>query len=140
MRRPHIVLASLLVLVGCAKGVSDSDLVGTWIGKAGMTYEAMQNDASGESEQAEFLAAQEGQSKTLKLELMEGGKATFTNDQPIEGTWSLSGDTLTLTLPLRGSESGAPKFGGTYTLTVKDKGKMEGRDPNVNGYTLHFTK
>lgn len=138
MRTGPFILA--IAIVGCGGGVKDSDLVGTWTGKAGMTYEAMQNDASGESEQAEFLAAQEGQSKTLKLELMEGGKATFTNDQPIEGTWSLSGDTLTITLPLRGSESGAPKFGGTYTLTVKDKGRMEGPDPSVNGYTLHFTK
>jgi hypothetical protein len=137
MRTGLFILA--VAVVGCGGGVKEPDLVGTWTGKAGMTYEAMQNDASGESEQAEFLAAQEGQGKTLKLELKEDGKATFTNDQPIEGTWSLSGDALTLVLPTKQGAT-APAFGGTYTFSVKGKGEMEGPDPAVKGYTLHFTK
>jgi hypothetical protein len=126
--------------VGCGGGVSDSDVVGTWTGSAGMTYEAMQNDASGESEQATFLADQEGTGKTIKLELQEGGKAVFTLDGPIEGDWSLSGDTVRLTLPARKSGDGGAAFSGAYALKLEGKAKMSGPDPNVSGYKLTFVK
>jgi hypothetical protein len=129
-----------LLLAGCSGGASESDLVGPWTGKAGMTYEAMQKDASGESEQAEFLAAQEGSGKTITLDLQAGGKAVFTNDQPIEGTWKLEGDTVVLTLPERQSPSGGPAFSGTYRLKLKGKDTLSGPDPQVEGFSLTFSR
>lgn len=137
--RPFFSLP-LLLLVGCGGGASESDLVGSWTGKAGMTYEAMQKDASGESEQSEFLAAQEGSDKTLTLDLQAGGRAVFTNDQPIEGTWKLEGDTVVLTLPERQSPSGGPAFSGTYRLKLEGKDTFSGPDPQVEGYSLTFSR
>jgi hypothetical protein len=130
----------IVLAAGCGGGASESDVVGTWKGSASMTYEAMQNDASGESEQATFLADQVGTSKSIKLELQPGGKAIFTLDGPIEGTWSMSGDSVQLTLPSRKSADGGPAFAGTYSLKLDGKGKMTGPDPNVAGYNLTFVK
>ncbi len=134
------LLPLCLVFGGCGKGVKEADLVGSWTGRAEMTYEAMQNDASGESEQATFLADQVGQNKEIKLELQAGGKAVFDLDGPIEGTWSVSGDAVTLTLPARQSASGGPAFSGTYKLKLEEPGVMSGPDPGVKGYTLTFRR
>jgi hypothetical protein len=138
--KPVILTFALAFALGCGGGASESDMVGTWTGSAGMTYEAMQNDASGESEQATFLADQEGMGKAIKLELQSGGKAVFTLDGPIEGTWSLSDGAVELTLPARKSVDGGPAFSGTYSLKLEGKGKLTGPDPNVSGYKLTFVK
>lgn len=115
-------------------------MVGTWTGRAEMTYEAMQNDASGESEQATFLADQVGENKSIKLDLQAGGKAVFTLDAPIDGTWSFEGDTVSLTLPARQSASGGPAFSGTYLLKIVGLGEISGPDPSVKGYSVTFRK
>jgi hypothetical protein len=105
-----------------------------------MTYEAMQNDASGESEQANFVADQEMGDKSLSLLLTEDGKAVFTYDQAIEGTWKLEGETVVLTLPERKSASGGAAFSGTYRLVLSGNDTFSGPDPNVAGVTLTFTR
>jgi hypothetical protein len=128
------------VLAGCGKGVKEADLVGVWTGRAEMTYEAMKDDASGESEQATFLADQVGEGKSIRLELQSGGKAVFELDGQIEGTWRLSGDSVTLTLPDRQSSTAGPGFSGTYVLKLGGAGEMTGPDPVVKGFTLTFRK
>ena len=139
MRRA-LLLSPLFLLAACGGGPKESDLIGIWKGSAGMTYEAMQNDASGESEQSMFLADQEGTGKSIKLELREGGKAVFTLNEPINATWSLSADTVALTLPARQSVDGGPAFAGTYKLKIASPGEMSGPDPTVKGYSLTFRK
>jgi hypothetical protein len=134
----RVPLLLLVLLVGCGGGVTEKDLVGKWTGGASMTYAAMQGDAGGESEQAQFLADQEGQDKSISLDLQEGGKAVFQAYQPLEGTWTLDDGTVVLTLPK--FEADGPTFGGVYRLALEGKDKMSGADPNVAGYTLTFRK
>ncbi len=140
MRSYAPFLAALLLLsVGCGGGASKDALVGNWSGTAGMSYEAMQKDAAGDNEQSRFLAAQEMESKTIKLELKADGTATFVNERTVEATWSLEGDTVKLVLPAQPGEEGK-WFSGTYLLKLKGEAEMSGPDPNVEGFTLIFRR
>ena len=134
---PFVALA---LLAGCGPGVDRSQMVGTWTGSAGMTYQTMQENADGSSEQATFVAEQVSEGKSLSLELKADGSALFEYQEPIEGSWSLADGVVTLVLPKRTTSDGGPGFGGTYRLKVEDAGRMAGPDPNLEGVPLTFTK
>ena len=140
MYRSVAPLVALAVLAGCGSGVDRSQLVGTWSGSAGMTYQTMQENADGGSEQATFIAEQVSEGKTLSLELKADGSAQFKYKETIEGSWSLADGAVTLVLPIRTTSDGGPGFGGTYRLKVEDAGKIVGPDPNLEGVPLTFTK
>ena len=135
-----LTLMLLSSLFGCGGGVKKDDLVGDWSGTAVMSYEAMQKDAGGDNEQSRFLAAQEGEFKTIKLTLNADGTAVFVNERTVNGTWTLAGDTVTLELPLDAGTEEGKWFGGRYLLKLDGKEYMEGNDPSVEGFKVKFKR
>lgn len=135
-----VSLLAAVLIAGCGKGANKDALVGNWTGSAGMTYSAMQKDAAGENEQSRFLASQEMESKTIKLELKADGTAVFTNERIVNGTWTLEGDTVKLVLPAPNTGEEGKWFAGTYLLKLEGDAYMEGDDPNVEGYELRFKR
>lgn len=144
----QVALAMAAGLVaGCGSGVSEADLVGNWKGKIGMTYKAMQQDAAGETDQAQMYADQMMQGEGIALTLQSDGTAELTMKREVQGTWTLDGSIVTLVLDqdqveqMLGQAAQGRQVENTYRFEVTEGGKrMEAPDPNVEGLTLKFDK
>jgi hypothetical protein len=134
-------LLFLFASLGCGGGaINKDDLVGHWLGEAGMTYAAMQRDAGGDNEQSRFLAAQEMEKKFVKLELKADGTAVFENERILDCTWTIEGETVVLKLPDAPAGGEGKVFSGTYRFEMIEEGVMKADDPNVDEYFLRFKK
>lgn len=138
MRTLIVVLFALLTINGCGGGATQADLAGSWTGTVDMPMKVMQQDVMANREQSAFLSAQESQGKKLALELREDGTLTFTAFEPLEGTWTLDGSKVVMTLPARPDKTEA-SFTGTYKLELKGD-EISGPDPNVEGVTVIFSR
>jgi len=138
MRNFFVAFVVSALLIGCGGGSSQSDLAGSWTGKVGMSLQSMQDDVMADNEQSSFLNEQATQGSQLSLDLREDGTCTFKAFEPVEGTWSVEGSTVTLTLPERAGKSGT-YFKGTYTLELSGD-EMSGGDPNLSGVTITFER
>ena len=93
-----LALAASLV-AGCGSGAAEADLVGTWTGKMSMNYKAMQQDAAADTAQAQMYQNQLMDGDEMTLTLRSDGTAELLMQRAAqEGTWSLSGSTVTLEL------------------------------------------
>ena len=142
-----LALAASLV-AGCGSGAAEADLVGTWTGKMSMNYKAMQQDAAADTAQAQMYQNQLMDGDEMTLTLRSDGTAELLMQRAAqEGTWSLSGSTVTLELDqaqgeqMLGQAGQGSQVENKYLFEVTDGGKkMEAPDPNIEGVTLKFEK
>lgn len=90
MKKTFLIGAlSALILVGCGGGVPvEKQVVGTWNGKAELPSDQKDN--------AKAKSEVEAMNKVLTLELREDKTYTMNMGVPITGTWSVSGQGVSL--------------------------------------------
>jgi hypothetical protein len=110
--RIAVVLAIAALAVGCAS--REKQLIGKWSGKIAIP----------ESEKDNPMAKMvEGMMSSLSLELKEDKSFIMTMMFPVEGTWSLVGNTLELKVS---------KFMGMTIDEAKEQAKKQGATQNLD--------
>lgn len=153
-RQAALALSAALALalaLGCQKGITEADLVGKWDGKmvvnkadAEKTAKAQGLDAKQTQAMMDMMA-----STNMPLELKDDKSFTFSlGGIPMEGTWVLAGQTLTLTYTkamgtdveqIRKSNPQADAMLKPIPLTVAADGKTMASKGQQGG-DINFTK